>query len=179
MCYNSKFNKWFSKNYLALKEKCLPYNLFGELYNTTFEDIFHDAYLVCVESTKVCKDSTLFETIFVATFKAQNKVRYNAEMRNIRPTDLFWSFLKSEDYDVNENESKKEKRSAFVKALKQYAKNSFSADEYTLFCLYFNNGLSQYEIADVFGSSRGAVLYRLTNIKNLLCMRFNDEIKNL
>ncbi len=178
MSYNN-FNEWFSANYSALRTKCLPFNLFGELYNTTFEDVFHDTYLICVETTKDCKDSALYETIFTATYKAQSKLRYNAELNNVRPSDLFWSFLTADVYDISESEITKEKKDTFINSLMEYAKQTFSADEYTLFTLYFKNGLNQYEIADVFGTTQGAVFYRLGTMKQLLCMRFCNEFKNL
>ena len=45
----NNFDSWFSANYQQVKERVVSTNLFGEIYNVTSEDVFHDSYLICRE----------------------------------------------------------------------------------------------------------------------------------
>lgn len=171
------FDSWFSANYQQVKAKVLPMNLFGELYNSVCEDVFHDSYLICREIASG-NDEKVFFTLFVATYKRQMKIRYCGMQKEIRPNDLFWAFLKVDESN-SESEVSKEKKDAFIDNLMKAAKDSFSASEFELFKLHFRNGLSTYQIADVYGTTQHAVFYRLGKMKAFLCAKFEDELKAL
>lgn len=178
------FNDWFSVNYATLKSKVLPYNLFGELYNTTFEDVFHDSYLIALDAVnKVCADNpAIYELTFVASYKRQIKTRYCAELKEIRPKDFFWACLTGDDDDNNENERKEnrwDRISSLADEILKFARVTFSKSEYDLFCLYFKNGLTSYECADIFGVTQGTCYYRISNMKHIICAAFENELKNL
>ena len=177
------FNDWFSVNYETLKSKVLPYNLFGELYNTTFEDVFHDSYLVAIDAVqKVCADNPqLYELTFLATYKRQIKCRYRAEQKEIRPKDFFWACLTADDSesDNKEKDNRWNRISSLADEILKFARATFSKSEYDLFCLYFKNGLTSYECADVFGVTQGACYFRISNMKHIVCAAFENEIKYL
>ncbi|MBE6261128.1 MAG: hypothetical protein E7107_09975 [Prevotella sp.] len=173
----NNFDSWFSANYQQVKERVVSTNLFGEIYNVTSEDVFHDSYLICREIASG-NDEKVFLSLFIATYKRQSKIRYAASMKEIRPKDLFWAILKVDESN-NESEVSKEKKDAFIANLMKVAKDSFSASEFELFQLYFRNGLNTYQIADVYGTTQHAVFYRLGKMKAFLCAKFEDELKAL
>lgn len=176
------FDNWFSANYEVLKSKVLPYNLFGELYNTTFEDVFHDSYLVCRENY-LGDNPDLWEITFRACYKRQTISRYRAEQKDIRPKDFFWACLTSDDNDESESNDKKDSRwdriSSLSNEILKFARTTFSKSEYDLFSLYFKNGFSSYACADVFGVTQFAVYHRLMNMKHIVCAAFENEFENL
>ncbi len=176
------FDSWFASSYEALKQKCLPYSMFGELYNTMFEDVFHDAYLVCRDSLTGKEDDALFEVLFIAAYKAQSKHHYKADQNEVKPNDLFWAFLSVSDDDettIQENEERKEKFDDLASKVFDYAAHTLSKDENELLCMYFKNGYSSVDIALVFGCDGSAVRYRLGQIKHVLLSRFEDDFNNL
>jgi hypothetical protein len=172
------FDSWFASNYGLLKANLCPTNLYGELYSLTSEDVFHNAYLLARESV-LGKETNEFEFVFYAAYRRQNKkqwYRFNHQ-KEIRPSDLFWSLLK---VDENERtEEQKAKRYKLVSDIIRWAKVSFSADEYNVFKMYFNNGFSEYDIADYYGVCVRAINKRLGSMKAMVCARFEDEFKYL
>ena len=172
------FDNWFATNYERLKADLLPTNLFGELYSLTSEDVFHNAYLLARESV-LGKEKNEFEFVCYAAYRRQNKThwyRFNHQ-KEIRPSDLFWSLLK---VDENERtEEQKAKRDKLVSDIIRWAKVSFSADEYNVFKMYFNNGFSEYDIADYYGVCVRAINKRLGGMKAMICAKFEDEFMYL
>lgn len=171
----TSFDSWFSANYQQLREKTIPMNLFGEIYNSVSEDVFHDSYLICREIASG-NDEVVYLTLFLATYKRQMKIRYNATLLEVRPKDLFWALLKVED---SESEVSKEKRDAFISNVCKTAKEYFSKSEYDIFNMYFRLGINQYEIADYCGVTQSTVFYRIGKMKAFLCAKFEDELKAL
>lgn len=173
------FDAWFARNYDKLKQKCVPYTLFGELYNVNTEDVFHDAYLIA-RNAVLSSDETEYETIFVAAYKRQSKMYYKANDQEIRPSDLFWSLLKSEEEsESKQTEQKKQRFEDLANKIKRFAFVTFSADEYNVFCLYFKNGLSMDNVGAVLGVNRSAICKRLFGMRHLLCAKFETEFINL
>ncbi len=167
------FDSWFSANYQQVKAKVLPMNLFGELYNSVCEDVFHDSYLICREIASG-NDEKVFFTLFVATYKRQMKIRYCGMQKEIRPNDLFWAFLKVDDNE-SESEEMKAKKDAFIHKLLKCAKLSFSASEFEVFEYYFKRNLGLTNIADVYGCTPAAISYRIDKMTSFLCAKFEVE----
>lgn len=172
------FDNWFAANYDNLKADLLPTNLFGELYKLTSEDVFHNAYLLSRELV-TGKSENEYYTIFLASFRRENKkhwYRFN-HSKEIRPDDLFWALLKVEENESTEEQ--KEKRDKLVSDIIRWAKVSFSADEYNVFKMYFNNGFSQYDIADFYGCCVRLINKKLGRMKAMVCAKFEDEFRTL
>lgn len=173
----TSFDSWFSANYQQLREKVIPSNLFGEIYNSVCEDVFHDSYLICREIASG-NDEKVYFTLFLATYKRQSKIRYNAESKEVRPNDLFWAFLRVDDNE-SESEEMKAKKDTFIHKLLKCAKLSFSASEFEVFEYYFKLNLGLTNIADVYGCTPAAISYRIDKMTSFLCAKFEDELKAL
>ena len=170
----TSFDSWFSANYQQVKERVVSTNLFGEIYNVTSEDVFHDSYLICRDIASG-NDEKVFFTLFLATYKRQSKIRYAASMKEIRPKDLFWAILKVDESN-NESEVSKEKKDALIHKLLKCAKLSFSASEFEVFDYYFKLNLGLTNIADVYGCTPAAISYRIDKMTSFLCAKFEDEL---
>lgn len=168
------FDNWFSANYQQLRERVIPSNLFGEIYNSVCEDVFHDSYLICRDIASG-NDEKVFFTLFLATYKRQSKIRYNAESKEVRPNDLFWAFLRVDDNE-SESEEMKAKKDSFVAKIMKCAKLSFSASEFEVFQMYFKMNLGYNDIADVYGVTTPAIIYRIGKMNAFLCAKFEDEL---
>ena len=166
------FDLWFSGNYEMLRNRCISTNLFGEIYNTTYEDIFHDAYLVARDSVTT-EDEEIFLQVFLASFKRQSKHIYKAEQKEIRPTDLFWAFLKTdEELEPLEIEEKLLKREKFVNQIKNHAKTWFKPEDYEIFNLYFVHSFTLENVAVALGKSITHIWGRVHHTQNSLCYKF-------
>lgn len=170
----TSFDSWFSANYQQVKERVVSTNLFGEIYNVTSEDVFHDSYLICRDIASG-NDEKVFFTLFVATYKRQMKIRYCGMQKEIRPKDLFWAFLKVDESN-DESEEMKAKKDAFIHKLLKCAKLSFSASEFEVFEYYFKLNLGLTNIADVYGCTPAAISYRIDKMTSFLCAKFEDEL---
>ncbi len=177
------FDAWFSENYTSIKNKVLPYTIYGELLTPTLEDAFHDAYLLA-RNEVLGTNETEFELIFIAAYKRTYKRLFlmatSKENKEIRPKDLFWAFLRADDDNdrLTEN-ARKEKRLELIEIMNKWAYVTFSADEYQLFRLYFKNGFSQDDLADYYGVSQMAISKRIGHMKTMLCARFEGDFMNL
>ena len=166
------FDAWFSSNYNDLKRRCVPTNLFGEIYNVTNEDVFHDAYLVARNNAKN-EDEEVFLQIFLATYKRQCKIRYNAELKEVRPKDLFWSFLRvDEELNLLEEETKKIKREKLSDQIRNYAKKYFSNEDFQIFKMYFINSFTLENVAVALGRSTAYIWGRVHYTQFALCSKF-------
>ena len=173
------FDAWFARNYDKLKTKLMPCNLFGELFNSVTEDVFHDAYLTAREAV-LSNDESEYQTIFFAAYKRQSKKYYRTEAKEIRPQDLFWALLRSEsEENVIEEDARKEKFERLANKMMKYARVTFSADEFMCFEMYFNHSFSLPEIGLMYGVTGVGVGKRINHMKHVLCMRFDDELTNL
>ena len=172
------FDSWFASNYGLLKRDLCPSNFFGELYSVTSEDVFHNAYLSAREQVK-SKEQNEFLVVFYAAYRRLNRrewYRFNHQ-EVIRPSDLFWSLLMIDDN--NAPEERNARRDKLVASVIKYAKTSFSADEYNVFKMYFNNGFSQYDIADFYGCCVRLINKKLGRMKAMVCAKFEDEFRTL
>jgi len=173
------FDAWFVCNYDKLKTNCLPSNVFGEIYNVTSEDIFHDAYLVARDAV-LSEDESEYQTIFFAAYKRQSKKYYKTEEQEIRPNDLFFALLRSEsDTNIIEDDERKERFERLANKMLKFARITFSADEFTCFEMYFKHSFSLDEIGQIYGVSGVGVGKRMNHMKHVLCMRFEDEFTHL
>lgn len=166
------FDLWFSGNYEMLRNRCISTNLFGEIFNTNYEDAFHDAYLIARDSI-TNEDGDIFLHVFLAAFKRQSKIKYRTEQQEIRPKDLFWSLLKVDnDLSPLEIEAKLEKRERFVNQVKKHAKTWFSAEDYEIFNLYFVHSFTLENVAVALGKSITHIWGRVHYTQNALCNKF-------
>ena len=172
------FDAWFVRNYDKLKTKCLPCNIFGELFNVTSEDVFHDAYLIAREAV-LSEDESEYQTIFFAAYKRQSKRYYRTEAQEIRPKDLFFALLKSDETNIIEEDARKTKFEQLANKMMKFARVTFSADEFTCFEMYFKHSFSLPEIGLMYGVTGVGVGKRINHMKHVLCMRFEDELTNL
>lgn len=173
------FDAWFARNYDKLKTKCVPCNIFGEMFNVSTEDVFHDAFLIARESV-LSEDESEYQTIFFAAYKRQSKKYYRTEAKEIRPQDLFWALLRSEsEENVNEEDARKEKFGRLANKMIKFARVTFSADEFTCFEMYFKHSFSLSEIGQMYGVTGVGVGKRINHMKHVLCMRFDDELTSL
>lgn len=166
------FDIWFSQNYEKLRKRCISTNLFGEIYNTTYEDVFHDAYLIARDSVTI-EEEEIFLQVFLASFKRQSKRIYKAEQKEIRPNDLFWAFLKiDEELEPLEIETKLMQRERFVNQIKKYAKTWFNAEDYEIFNLYFVHSFTLENVALTLGKSVSHIWGRVHYTQKALCYKF-------
>lgn len=172
------FDAWFVRNYDNLKTKCLPSNLFGELYNISSEDIFHDAYLIA-RNAILSEDESEYLTIFIAAYKRQSKKYYRTAAQEIRPKDLFFALLRSEDENIIDDDARKSSFETLANKMMKFARVTFSADEFTCFEMYFKHSFSLNEIGLMYGVSGVGVGKRINHMKHVLCMRFKDELNTL
>ncbi len=166
------FDLWFSSNYEKLRNRCVGANLFGEIYNTSSEDVFHDTYLVTRDSITT-EDEEIFLHMFLAAYKRQSKIRYNAEQREIRPKDLFWALLRIDsELEPLEIEEKLAKREKFVNQVKRHARNWFSPEDRQIFDLYFVHSFKLENVAMILGKSTSYIWGRVHHTQTALCNKF-------
>ena len=171
-CGKRLFDLWFSANYEMLRNRCISTNVFGEIFNTNYEDVFHDAYLVARDSINN-EDSEIFLHVFLAAFKRQSKIKYQAEQKEIRPKDLFWSLLKvDEDLEPLEIEEKLAKREKFVNQVKRHARNWFNAEDYEIFNLYFIHSYTLENVSVMLNKSVSHIWGRVHYTQTALCYKF-------
>ena len=166
----TNFDGWFAAHYHTIRTKTLPCNLFGELLNTIFEDMLHDAFLV---ARIMAKDATEreYKVIFKSAWKSQLRRHSTAKRCTITPKDLFWSLL-SEESEYQETKDFQ----GICQIVLEFAKTQFSKSEYEIFLLYYKNGLTEHQIADYCGVSQVAAHYRLAHMKQVLCAALQDVI---
>lgn len=172
MSNKAKFNRWFSTNYYTLKEKCVCTNLFGELVYQWQEDIFHNTYLAMLETINEVKEEA-FEETFISSFKTYTKRAFNARVKEIVPEEVFWKFQK-QVIDDEEEEARKEAKHDLAVQMLTAAKMIFSRDEFSIFKLYFESGLTFNQIGEMFGTTGKAVGIRY----NSLCGRLFGMYKH-
>ena len=166
------FDLWFSGNYDKLRKRCIGMNLFGEIYNTSAEDVFHDAYLIARDSVSI-EDEDIFLHVFLAAYKRQSKIKYRTEQQEIRPKDLFWSLLRVDnDLSPLEIDEQLEKRERFVNQIKKHAKTWFSTEDYEIFNLYFLHSFTLENVAVAIGKSVTHIWGRVHHTQNSLCYKF-------
>ena len=154
-CGKRLFDLWFSANYEMLRNRCISTNVFGEIYNTNYEDIFHDAYLVARDSINN-EDSEIFLHVFLAAFKRQSKIRYQAE----------------QDLEPLEIEEKLAKREKFVNQVKRHARNWFNAEDYEIFNLYFMHSYTLENVSVMLNKSVSHIWGRVHYTQTALCYKF-------
>lgn len=167
------FDKWMCANYYKLREKCFFTNLFGELVYQWQEDIFHNTYLAVREALTTEKEEA-FEEIFVSSFKLYTKRAFSARVKEIVPEEVFWKYQKQVEEETEEDEARKEAKHDLAVQMLTAAKMIFSRDEFTIFKLYFESGLTFNQIGEMFGTTGRAVGIRY----NFLCGRLFGMFKH-
>lgn len=172
------FNKWFSANYYALKEKCICTNLFGEIVYLWQEDIFHNTYLTLLDSLKN-EEEEEFEEMFVSSFRLYTKRAFTAKVREIVPEETFWKYQKQTEEETEEDEARKEAKQDLAVQILATAKKMFSKDELIIFKLYYESGLSFQQIGELYGVTGVGVGKRYNALCSRLFSMFNKTFISL
>lgn len=168
-----KFDKFISASYYKLREKCLFTNTFGEMVYQWQEDIFHNTYLAVREALTTEKEEA-FEEMFASSFKLYTKRAFSARVKEIVPEEIFWKYQKQVEEETEEDEARKEAKHDLAVQMLTAAKMIFSRDEFSIFKLYFESGLTFNQIGEMFGTTGSAVSIRY----NFLCGRLFGMYKH-
>lgn len=164
------FSNWFADNYGKLKMR-----LYSPYFN---DDAFHDAYLCALSFANKASDPSMYESIFFAAYKAQNKMRLQESFVNIHPDDFVWGVITSHLIDDDEivNESNK---TLLATKIKRFAKANFSGKEYQIFEAYFLYSLKLENTSNFVGCSVSFVFSHVAKMRQILCKEFGDNLNLL
>ncbi len=172
--YQSLFNVWFAANYGKLKASLCCGGTFGELYDSMCEDCLHNAYLCVYDSLKNYMGETDFSLMFRAAYRRQRKAYQAYDVKNIRPTDLFWSFLMECESDPNETNTRLTLIDERAKAVRAYVANHFTKEQQFVFYMYFVNCCTQEQIAAYCGKSISTITKCVKWCKDCLNCKFRN-----
>ena len=166
------FDAWIARQYYRLKQRIISTCIFDE-------DAFQDTYLSMREGLPANSDGSNFESIYIELYKQILSHKYNRECRYSHPDPLFFIFLKSEQAEPFEENSKTNKNSIQAKQVDDYVKYNFSSHDYMIFYLKFFEGMKWQGLIDYTGQSSSTIARRINCIKQSVILHFTPYTINL
>lgn len=161
---------WIAQEYDNIKAYLIRHDTFDP-------DTFHDAYLSLSDAVTPEVDITLYRKLFDAIYAELRKNKVWQSFRSVNVQEILFNLLKSDDETESDEEHQAEsKPDITAQQVRSYARHNLTGEEYSLFALRYEHGMTLQQIGLYIGKGKDFVKLRTTKICDTIRTHFNKKV---
>lgn len=161
---------WIAQEYDNIKAHLISHDIFDP-------DTFHDAYLSLSDAVTPDIDTSLYRKLFDAIYAELRRNRVWQSFRSVNVQEIFFNLLKSDDETKSEEEPQSEREPDITaQQVRSYARHNLTGEEYCLFALRYEQGMTLQQIGIYIGKGKDFVKLRTTKICDTIRTHFNKKV---